>query len=607
MKYIANILMLLFVVLSCTSPKNTDKAQQTTENVQQQKLLTSDYYKGYQSRCDELINLYAFERKGFFSIAARFYTGKDVKQALKDLEQLIENPSGDMFWVHQFIIVQYFGKDYIPKDLQKKLRDVWRTYTPNRGDTENHWAMTYMSYYLITQLYPDDPGETWFNGRSSQEIHNEAKEYLYDWMRITTSIGQGEFDSPNYIGCFVSPMAMLYAFAEDEEMKQKAGMMLDYLLADFAAESLDGFYGGAHSRIYPPQAFNGWLSDSAGFSWLLFGNTEKRLVHWACTLAMSGYRPPEILYHIATDRSQPYVHKEYKRTRHRIRNSDVKNAPVYKYTYMRNEYVLGSLQGGLLQPIQQHSWDITWAIDKPSDGKNTIFCNHPYVAGFELSMYFPEHKDLLVEYIISGPVAKKSYNQPAKRTGASPFEQIVQHKDALIALYDIPEGTHYEHINAFFPKNLETREIDESGWIFCRGGDAWMAYYPLQKYEWFDDDGFWRMESHYRQNGAVFQAAPASSYASMDEFKKAVLACALETKVDPKPGVNFTSLDGTEMSFTYDQVPLINNKPVDYEHWKLYEGPFLNADRNSHLLNMSYGNMHRKLDFNTNTVTNWID
>ena len=139
MKYIANILMLLFVVLSCTSPKNTDKAQQTTENVQQQKLLTSDYYKGYQSRCDELINLYAFERKGFFSIAARFYTGKDVKQALKDLEQLIENPSGDMFWVHQFIIVQYFGKDYIPKDLQKKLRDVWRTYTPNRGDTENHW------------------------------------------------------------------------------------------------------------------------------------------------------------------------------------------------------------------------------------------------------------------------------------------------------------------------------------------------------------------------------------------------------------------------------------------------------------------------------------
>jgi hypothetical protein len=36
-------------------------------------------------------------------------------------------------------------------------------------------------------------------------------------------------------------------------------------------------------------------------------------------LAMSGYEPPEILYYIATDRSQPYVHKELKRTRHRIR------------------------------------------------------------------------------------------------------------------------------------------------------------------------------------------------------------------------------------------------------------------------------------------------
>ena len=45
--------------------------------------------------------------------------------------------------------------------------------------------------------------------------------------------------------------------------------------------------------------------------------------------AAGGYRPPEILYQIATDRTVPYVQKERKRTRHRIRYSDVKNVPGY--------------------------------------------------------------------------------------------------------------------------------------------------------------------------------------------------------------------------------------------------------------------------------------
>ena len=32
-------------------------------------------------------------------------------------------------------------------------------------------------------------------------------------------------------------------------MKKRHTMMLDYLIADYAAESLDGIYAGAHSRV----------------------------------------------------------------------------------------------------------------------------------------------------------------------------------------------------------------------------------------------------------------------------------------------------------------------------------------------------------------------
>jgi len=42
----------------------------------------------------------------------------------------------------------------MPIELKQKMRDLWRTYTPYRGDTENHWAMYYTALYLITQIYP---------------------------------------------------------------------------------------------------------------------------------------------------------------------------------------------------------------------------------------------------------------------------------------------------------------------------------------------------------------------------------------------------------------------------------------------------------------------
>jgi hypothetical protein len=46
----------------------------------------------------------------------------------------------------------------------------WRTYFPMRGDTENHWAMYYASLYLMAELYPDDPGDTWFTARAPRRI-----------------------------------------------------------------------------------------------------------------------------------------------------------------------------------------------------------------------------------------------------------------------------------------------------------------------------------------------------------------------------------------------------------------------------------------------------
>ncbi len=319
---------------------------------------------------------------------------------------------------------------------------------------------------------------------------------------------------------------------------------------------------------------------------------------------MSGYEPTPILYHMATDRDQSYVHKELKRTRHRIRYSEKRNAPVYKYMYMTPDYAMGSIQGGLLQPIQQHTWEVMWRTGDPQPEYNVLYTHHPYSSGYELAMYFPEEYKLLTQHVLS---SKGTYDSADKLTGGSPYEQVFQHKGALIALYDIPEGTRFPHIHGIFPKTLESREEAESGWIFAKVRDIYLAYYPLASYKWEEREEYWRLFSDILQNGAVVQVARAGDYDSFGAFKDRIEQLSLDTATDPTPSVRFTTLSGATMDFTYDERPQLNGKPVDYANWPLFDGPFLHAEQGSRQLKMQYGNMHRLLDFGSLTIMDWIE
>ncbi|HET6569067.1 MAG TPA: hypothetical protein VFG50_13965, partial [Rhodothermales bacterium] len=482
-------LLALYCLLFCLTAPLPARAQE----LGQQRISRAEQLRAYEARRDSLIDYYAssvppndLTRGGYFEIAAKLHHGKDMAWVLARLDTLMKNPHGDMFWMYPITTVIFEGRNRLPDDYRKRLRDLWRTYMPYRGDTENHWLLYYSTLYLMSELYPGEPGDTWFTGKSSEENLSEARDYLLSWIDLTVTKGQGEYDSPHYINVYVAPLALLYAYAQDPAMKQRAAMMLEYVLADMAAESLHGIYAGAHSRIYEPEALEPFRTPAMRFSWLLFGNAPFQPSGEAYILAASGYEPSLILYHMATDRSAPYVERELKRTRHRIRNSPVRNAPVYKYTYVRDEYALGSTQGGLLQPIQQQTWTLYWSVKDPRGARNTFFTVQPYSSPLEGTMYFSEPWEMVTELIVR---SKKEYDSPWKWTGGSPYEQVFQSGSALVVLYDIPPGTRFPHISAFFSRGLSSTEEDPSGWIFARGGDALIAYYPLAPYQWRDEEG----------------------------------------------------------------------------------------------------------------------
>ncbi|HEX9972635.1 MAG TPA: hypothetical protein VGD14_11250, partial [bacterium] len=100
---------------------------------------------------------------------------------------------------------------------------------------------------------------------------------------------------------------------------------------------------------------------------------------------------------------------------------------------------------------------------------------------------------------------------------------------------------------------------------------------------------------------------PASDFESFDAFKTKIRALKRTTKIEPKPQVSFTTLNGDVMEFTYDETPKLNGAPVDYESWKLFDGPFLYAEKGSRMLEMRYGPMHRLLDFNNLKIKEWVE
>ena len=103
----------------------------------------------------------------------------------------------------------------MPDHVADRIREVMTTNPVYRGDTENHWVMHYTAVLLAAQSGYD----TWYTGRKTKEMYDEASGWLRHWARLTASIGQGEYDSPNYFFMYVTPMLLLYDFAEQPGIK----------------------------------------------------------------------------------------------------------------------------------------------------------------------------------------------------------------------------------------------------------------------------------------------------------------------------------------------------------------------------------------------------
>lgn len=551
-------------------------------------------------------------------IAARLVRGRDLPGCSQRVIDLMKEPGTGPFWMFPSVCVAYLGRDRLSPEAQASIRTAWRTTRQARGDTENHFAMYYLSLYLMAELYPDEPAETWYTGRSSAENLAEARSYLVHWMDLTTSVGQGEFNPTHYIGEYAIPLLFLASWAKDPEMKQRGHMMLDWLFAELAASTLNGVLRGPNSRADEGSVIERWQAMATYFSWLLFGNVPPTAGYsgWGLYFAPVArhYEVPEVIYRIATDRPGDSLQRDRARVRRFWRYSDETSPPVYKTNYLRRDYAVGSTQGGRIDPIQSHVWDVTWAEPDPRGKHPTMFSLHPHSAGEIIQASFVFYPEPMIKGVTFE--GKPSYDSPDKVLGSSPYEQVFQDLDTVVALYDIPPGTRFPHVNGFFSKDLAEVTEDKSGWIFARAGRAFLAYRPLAAYHWEPyrhypsgwakvpvELGGRLLVSPHLRNGTIVQAAGRDEFKDFAAFQTAINALPLTFQLDPTPTVSMTTLRGKTITVGYGRAPTVDGQAIDYRRWKLFEGPYLNAEVGGRKLTITHGRLERVIDFTTLTTT----
>ncbi|GAB2594615.1 hypothetical protein [Pseudactinotalea suaedae] len=546
-------------------------------------------------------------------VAMLLRAGRDVDACNAAVITNLEHPGTGPFWMMPLVMLTYGARQHLAPDTLDRIARSWETVRQQRGDTENHWVLYHASLYLAAQEYDDDR-MSWNNGLTSAENMAEAKEWLGVWIHGATRLGQSEYNPTHYVAEYAVPLLMLVAWAREPEVADAARMMLDFLFAELATVSLHGVLRGPNSRTDDVSVVERWSAMASLYSWLLFGTTHPPSSlddWWGTALAQLAhtYRPPEVIRRIAVSPPAERLQRDRARSRRMLRGSDVEFRSVCKTQYLRPEYAVGSTQGGLSDAIQGHAWDVTWHETDPRGMHPTLFSTHPHHSGAVLQKFFsspPEPMALSIPF-----EGKPSYLEPDKLIGVSPYEEVSQDLDTVVALYAIPEDSPHPHVNTFLSKDLRDVTTTPTGWLVGRGGDAFVALRVLTPYDvaphrtWptpWDPASARETESRllvtrHRRTGTVVQVARASDHESLEAFADAVDACAFEHGVEPRPWVRMTTLRNRRIEAEHGRATLIEGAADDPSSWQLFEGTHMTSTLGSGRVSIRHGDLERVLDF----------
>lgn len=424
------------------------------------------------------------------------------------------------FVAQKLIRALYLAEDRLKQETLEAIHDFFTKWNfESEYKSENHMLIFHSSRYLYALRYP----EAYFTQyeKSGEEICRQERDFLQEFIRFRAKEGWAEFDSLGYGAVCFECLLNLIDFGE-QDVSAYARMSADLQLMDMIADcSRNGFYGGAHGRVYERMVFTYEKAPMCGIYQYYFGDR----IHSYNSIEMitSLYEPSAYVYEMLAARPERWENREAKHL-HSITcptpHQKLPQVPgsIDKYTYVTPEYVLGAVNHQDAYPEgpaawyahhQQHEWDLS-LCESPD---LRIFTHHPGNC--------------------TGPTGKEHGYWTGDMYCCC--GQFYCRKNTAMAVYRIPEGElHKIHVH------IPLRKLE----VIIEGSYLWFTEKNSGVYGMlWSSSGFCPGSEAYRDEelfcegdriGIVCLVGTGKEYGSQEAFRKA--AKAMPITYDPEAG-----------------------------------------------------------------------
>jgi len=409
-------------------------------------------------------------------------------------------------------------------------RDSW----VDIRNTENLFLMRVSSVYLMAE-------ET-----GSRETAAKYKADILNYAKALYRIGMGEWDSENYHGHSLAPLANLYDFAKDPEVKLAAKACLDWMCTVGAVKYYRGGFNGPSKRDYNhPQPFGG---SAPNMLWVLFGDSPQPNTHWESDevhLITSAYRPPAAVLALARKQfKKPVEIFASKPSYSATTGFQFESKPEYLETqFIGHSFQMGSLSGG--------------TTPGASD-----------VSGFKI-LAFDEKRGAIALQAVPGPDPQFPGSPLYQEGKVSAENRVAQYGN--LAIWLVRDGA--SPWLWVLPDSVKVST--EGGVTFLECDRTWVAVRPLGASGLGRDGGMSdriskgenppfpghqvlaaKGDGKQKFCGLAVEVGEKETHGSFAEFKKAMLAAEVDVSKLSEGVVQYKAKDGKWLGFHWSDDPL---------------------------------------------------
>ena len=173
---------------------------------------------------------------------------------------------------------------------------------------------------------------------------------------------------------------------------------------------------------------------------------------------------------------------------------------------------------------------------------------------------------------------------------------MAQWKQALLAVYDLPEGDWMGFTHAYFPARAFDEYQLREGWAFARKGEGYLALTCSQDITLTEQgpQAYRELRAAGRQAVWVCHLGRAAVDGDFSAFQEKILALPLHFD---RLSVEFTSLLGEQLAFSFEGPFTVNGEGILLRGYPHYENPYTVTPLDAEQMDIVYGDTVLRLDF----------